>query len=264
MPDQTYQDQEYWNNLRRSRHYYRHENVVTDGNDGEDEFDSKILDAIVGKLVLDVGCGIGEFTIRMARQASEVVGVDFSEEAIRRAETNLGRMGIKNCKVKQANANELLFLDATFDVVVSRRGPVTDNMQSLSEANRVLKNDSTLMEITIGEKDKANIAKIFGRGQMFGVTERVAVSKRKMLESAGFRVVEVKDYLATEIFQTIDDLVIRLNSAPIIPNFEVNRDRTHLQLVEKMCKTRRGIETEVHRVTIVATKSSGVSGGIPT
>ncbi len=43
MKDRTYEDQEYWNNLRRSRDYYSHENVVTDGNDGEDDFDAKIL-----------------------------------------------------------------------------------------------------------------------------------------------------------------------------------------------------------------------------
>ncbi len=254
MKDRTYEDQGYWNSLRRSRDRPSYEHVFTDGNDGENEFDAKILNAVLDQGVLDVGCGIGEFTLRIAERAREVVGVDFSEEAIRRAEKNLSRTGRRNYKFRRANANELPFPDARFDVVVSRRGPVTSSMQSLLEAFRVLRDGGSLMEITIGEKDKNNILRIFGRGQMYGITERVAVPKRRMLEEAGFRIVEINDYLATEIFRTLNDLIIRLNSAPIIPNFDVKRDKKYLEQVEEIYKTSRGIETEVHRVTIIATK----------
>ncbi len=254
MNDRTYEDQEYWNSLRRSRDRLSHEHVFTDGNDGENEFDTKILNTVVDQAVLDVGCGIGEFTLRIAERAKEVVGIDFSEEAIQRAEKNLNRIGRKNCKFRQGNVNELPFPDAAFDVVVSRRGPVTSSMQSLLEAFRVLKEGGTLMEITIGEKDKNNIIRIFGRGQMYCIMGGMAVSKPRMLEDAGFRVAEIRDYLGTEIFRTLDDLIIRLNSAPIIPNFNVKRDEKYLRQVELECKTTRGIETEVHRVTIIATK----------
>lgn len=96
--------------------------------------------------------------------------------------------------------------------MVSRRGPVTDSVASLSEAYRVLRIGGRFLEITIGEKDKANIVKIFGRGQMFEVKERIAVSKSKMLKDVGFKVVEIRDYLATEIFQSMEDLIIRLSS----------------------------------------------------
>jgi len=254
MRDRTYEDQEYWNNLRKSRDHLSHEHVFTDGTEGENEFDVKILSMVVGQVVLDVGCGVGEFTLKVAGRAREVVGVDFSKEAIGRATINLNRPGNRNCKFQQANANELPFPDAAFDVVLSRRGPVTASMQSLSEAYRVLKEGGTLMEITIGEKDKNNIVKIFGRGQQFGVTERVLAAKSKMLKNAGFLILEVKDYIATEVFQTMDDLIIRLKSAPIIPNFDVKRDEKYSERVEETCKTSRGIETEVHRVTVIATK----------
>lgn len=133
---------------------------------------------------------------------------------------------------------------------------MTSSMQSLLEAFRVLREGGILMEITIGEKDKNKILRIFGRGQMYGITERVAVSKGRMLEDAGFRVVEINDYLGTEIFRTLDDLIIRLNSAPIIPNFDVKRDEKCIEQVELECKTSRGIETEVHRVALIATKPS--------
>ncbi len=253
MRDRTYEDREYWNNVRRD--YHRHEKVVTEGNDGESEFVAKVLNVAVGKVLLDVGCGVGEFASKMAGSAHEVVGIDFSEEAIRQAETNLRRFRTKNCTFKQGNADNLPFSDATFDIVVSRRGPVTSNVQCLSEAHRVLKKGGTLMELTIGEKDKANIARIFGRGQMLGVTERVSQSKKRMLEKAGFQDIQIGDYLANEIFESMRDLIIRLEGAPIIPNFDVKRDREYLEQVEELRKTNRGIETEIHRVTIIATKS---------
>lgn len=97
--------------------------MVTDGNDGEDDFDAQILRTTVGKVVLDVGCGIGEFTLKIAGQAREVVGVDFSEETIGRPEKKLNRIVWSNCKLRQGNANELPFPDTAFDVVVSRGVP---------------------------------------------------------------------------------------------------------------------------------------------
>jgi ubiquinone/menaquinone biosynthesis C-methylase UbiE len=212
------------------------------------------MEAATARDVLDVGCGIGKFTLEIAKRARKVVGIDFSEEAIGRAKRNQALAKQENARFEFARADRLPFADETFDLVVSRRGPVTDSVTSLSEAYRVLRIGGRFLEITIGEKDKANITKIFGRGQMFGVKERIAVSKSKMLKAVGFKVVEIRDYLATEIFQSMQDLIIRLNSAPIIPSFDVNRDARYLELVEKRCKTRRGIETEVHRVTIIAAK----------
>ncbi len=254
MNESIYENKEYWNRLRRARDYHVEERVVPDGNDGEDEFDAKILDGVMGKVVLDVGCGLGEFTIRMAERAKEAVGIDFSHEAVLRARKNLSQSGRMNVRFEEANANKLPSSGETFDVVVSRRGPITDTKRSLSEAYRVLAKGGVLMEITIGENDKANITRIFGRGQMFGIKEQVSISKRRTLEAAGFRTVEINDYLATEIFEDMRDLIVRLNSAPIIPNFDSRRDGEFLKIVEARCKTSRGIETEVHRVTIIASK----------
>jgi SAM-dependent methyltransferase len=254
MRTREYEDEKYWNNLRRSRDHLGYEHVALDGSDGEKEFDHEILNAVVEKRVLDLGCGVGLFTLEIARGAREAYAVDFSREALFRAKTNLTTAKQVNVGLELADARKLPFTDATFDVVVSRRGPGTATMTTLYEAHRVLLKGGRLMEITIGEKDKANIAEIFGRGQNFGVKQRVAISKDKMLREAGFRSVEVKDYVATEIFSGMEDLIIRLSSAPIIPDFDVKQDSKFLLSVEKQCKTRRGIETEVHRVTIVAVK----------
>jgi hypothetical protein len=75
-----------------------------------------------------------------------------------------------------------------------------------------------------------------------------------MLEKVGFRKVVTRDYVGTEVFHGMSDLLVRLRSAPIIPSFDPRKDRKNLRKVQKECMTDRGIETPVHRVVLVAVK----------
>ncbi len=251
MTGWEYEDREYWEKVYALPENYIVETALTEGNDGEDEFDAKMLNASVGRVVLDVGCGDGLFTIRMAERAEEAIGVDFSRIAISEAKKNLANSGKTNLRFEIANAESLHFPKETFDLVTCRRGPVTDRKSSLREAHRVLKRSGTLMEITIGERDKENLTQVFGRGQMLG-SQRVIALKERLLRQAGFKNLEIKEYTATEIFPTIRDLTIRLKDSPIIPGFDAERDKQYLEKIEKTCKSSKGIETPTHRVTIIA------------
>jgi len=251
MTGWEYEDREYWERVYALPENYMVESAVTEGNDGEDEFDARMLGACVGKVVLDVGCGDGPFTIRMAERAEEVIGVDFSKIAISKARENLANSGRKNLRFELGNAESLHFPKETFDLVTCRRGPVTDRKNSLREAHRVLKRNGTLMEITIGERDKENLIQVFGRGQMLG-SERVVALKERLLRETGFRNLEIKEYIATEIFPTLKDLIVRLKDSPIIPDFDEEKDRQYLDMIERTYGTGNGIETPTHRVTIIA------------
>jgi SAM-dependent methyltransferase len=66
-----------------------------------------------GKKVLDIGCGPGVFTARYARAGAEVIGVDFSEQMILVAKDQF-----PGTEFRVADAEQLPFLDDTFDVVV--------------------------------------------------------------------------------------------------------------------------------------------------
>ncbi len=246
-----YEDREYWERVYALPENYMVESAVTEGNDGEDEFDARMLGACVGKVVLDVGCGDGPFTIRMAERAEQVIGVDFSRIAISKARENLANSDRKNLKFELGNAERLNFQKETFDLVTCRRGPVTDRKSSLREAHRVLKRNGTLMEITIGEHDKENLIQVFGRGQMLG-SERVVALKERLLRETGFGNFEIKEYIATEIFPTLKDLIIRLKDSPIIPEFDLEKDKQYLEKIEKAYRSTKGIETPTHRVTIIA------------
>jgi ubiquinone/menaquinone biosynthesis C-methylase UbiE len=69
-----------------------------------------------GKLVLDVGCGMGRFTDVASRWGATVVGVDLTS-AIDAADTNLGTR--ENVHLAQADVFRLPFRDNTFDYIFS-------------------------------------------------------------------------------------------------------------------------------------------------
>jgi SAM-dependent methyltransferase len=234
---------------------HRHERVLLDGSDGEEEFDRELHRRTVRKIILDEGCGSGVFTLKIARRASSVRGIDTSKTALRLAGRNLERSRLSNVEFRLASARHLIFPDNNFDLVYSRRGPGSDSIRSLVEAYRVLKKKGVFMEITIGERDKQNLARIFGRGQMLHVKGQVSAIKKEMMRRAGFSCVVTRDYLATEVFKGMPDLLVRLQSAPIIPSFDPRKDRAFLDRVRKKCMTSRGIETPVHRVVLTGYKS---------
>ncbi len=241
---------EYWDD-KWSFGEGKREHCVLDGSDGEDEFDRELLKKTLGKDVLDLGCGSGVFTLKIAKRARYVAGIDLSPIALQQALRNLRRSKLRNVEFRHARANRLPYPEATFDIVYSRRGPGSDSSRTIRETYRTLRQNGTFMEITIGERDKQNIARIFGRGQMLNVRGQVSDKKKMMLEKAGFTRVVSRDYLGTEIFRGMSDLLVRLRSAPIIPAFDPSRDRKFLKRVQSECRTERGFETPIHRVVLV-------------
>jgi SAM-dependent methyltransferase len=69
-----------------------------------------------GKIVLDVGCGMGRFSEVAARWGATVVGIDLSR-AVDAAQRNIGAR--KNVNIAQANVFELPFGEGTFDYIFS-------------------------------------------------------------------------------------------------------------------------------------------------
>jgi ubiquinone/menaquinone biosynthesis C-methylase UbiE len=65
------------------------------------------------KRVLDIGCGPGVFTARLAREGAEVVGIDFSDQMIRIAKQQFPAIDFR-----VADAERLPFEDGAFDLVI--------------------------------------------------------------------------------------------------------------------------------------------------
>ncbi len=104
---------------------------------GETEYGliARMLDAHPGVSVLDVGCGTGWFTRRLATDGAAVAGLDRDSEALAFARR---RHGGYACYVR-GDARHLPFADASFDVVVSMTalGFVAEWPRALAEIVRV-------------------------------------------------------------------------------------------------------------------------------
>jgi 23S rRNA (uracil1939-C5)-methyltransferase len=95
--------------------------------------------------ILDLYCGVGGISLYLAPAARTVIGVEYSEAAVRDAEYNARMNGITNCTFIQGDADELLqeFLDEgeSFDLAVLNpprkgcEGSVLKRLQQLSPAH---------------------------------------------------------------------------------------------------------------------------------
>lgn len=92
------------------------------------------LNAQKGEFILDLGCGDGHLTKRVAATGAHVLGVDASVDMVASARE-------RGVEAEQANAESLPFHDATFDAVFSNAALhwVGDQDSMMAQVCRVLK-----------------------------------------------------------------------------------------------------------------------------
>lgn len=124
-----------------------------------------------GKVVLDVGCGRGEFLrYSVGRGAQKAVGIDYSSAAVEITEKTLEDVK-ENVEVLQMDAKELNFEPETFDTVVLL--DVVEHLHDwelkkcLNEVNRVLKKDGTVVIHTSPNKIMMSLVRILA--SLFGI-----------------------------------------------------------------------------------------------
>jgi len=202
---------------------------------------------------LDLGCGSGELTLQLASSFKEIVGVDFISEYIKTAKKDKRKKKIKNVKFMNQNAKNLPFENNTFDLVYSSRGPLSADFNFLKESLRVLKKGGFLIEETIGENDKSEIKKIFGKGQNYPPKEKKIDSIKNLLNLERVSLVFSKEYIYYTPFK-IKKLVELLQRAPIIEDFDIEKDDKFIEKIEKQLNTPKGIILSSHRLHWVAKK----------
>lgn len=106
------------------------------------EYIAKVLNAPPQAKLLDAGCGICDYAIRLASRGFDVVAVDFSESVLAAAKANLERHGFTNQIVLgRENLLELTFDDESFDYILcwGVLMHIPDLEGAISELTRVLK-----------------------------------------------------------------------------------------------------------------------------
>ena len=131
----TKNEKQSWDELWRSRkRFYVYRNVLKAA--------ESFLGGVEGRSILEVGCGRGATLLEFARRGANVVGLDYSEEALavcRRAESQNGIAG--QARFVHGDATNLPFPAESFDFVFSV-GLVEhfqDPAAILAEQHRVLR-----------------------------------------------------------------------------------------------------------------------------
>lgn len=109
--------------------------------------------------VLDVGCGAGFFSILLAKEGHEVFGIDLTPEMIENA-IQLAEEENADCCFQVMDAENPMFADETFDVVISRNLTWTlpNAEHAYGEWMRVLKTGGVLLnfDANYGKEDVAD------------------------------------------------------------------------------------------------------------
>ncbi len=102
-----------------------------------------------GQKVLDGACGIGIpllSTARLVVPDGLLVGIDLAPGMVEFPRSRAAEIGLQHVESREADAKDLPFSDAFFDVVLCKLSLIhfTDRVQALREMWRVLKGDGVL------------------------------------------------------------------------------------------------------------------------
>ena len=109
--------------------YKNNATYKVEGVSGESIFEKQLIELIKeSKIVLDAGCGHGEFTLKISKYSRKIIGFDNSIELIRLANELLIDSQVCNLEFVLAGTNDkdgLPFKDESFDLIYTRRGPTS-------------------------------------------------------------------------------------------------------------------------------------------
>jgi SAM-dependent methyltransferase len=134
-----------------------------------------------GRRVLDVACGEGYGSARLARNAAPVTGVDLSPQAIAHARATYG--SASNLEFVESSCTRMPFPDASFDFVVSFETleHIEGQEAFLDEVARVLKPDGLFLlscPNKLEYSDKRNYANEFHVKELYREELAAVVAKR--------------------------------------------------------------------------------------
>jgi len=152
-----------------------------------------------GDTVVDLGSGAGNdvFIARaLVGDSGRVIGIDFTEEMIEKAEKNRKKLGYDNVEFKSGDIEEIPLNDQLVDVVVSNcvLNLVPNKEKAFTEIFRILKQGAhfCVSDIVVNGKMTPELQK---SAELYAGCVSGAVEEDeylRMIKDAGFRNVEIK------------------------------------------------------------------------
>lgn len=176
-----------------------------------------------GMHILDIGCGTGNFSIKLAQQGALVIGVDTSRKMLAKARKK-ARQEKLDIEFKEMDCLSLQFLNNTFDGVLSMATIefITDYPKMISEMFRVCKKGGSILVGTIN-RDSA-------WGTLY---QNVEYQKEvRVFQNAHFRTPEELSKIKEEALVDIRECLF---IPPDLPESEISQEKE-----EEFALNRRG------------------------
>jgi SAM-dependent methyltransferase len=159
---------------------------------GEITYESRTLDIIKeagvdfrGKKVLDVGCGSGMYTIRIAQMADKVTALDFSGEMLNIMKSDADKIGVKN--INYVHKDFLSYeVEDNFDIVFCSMSPAVGCEQGKEKLLNIKGATSVFIGST-GPMRSDIMEGIYARHELNPAPFLTAVTMRNFLEIQGVR-----------------------------------------------------------------------------
>ncbi len=204
---------EWYNSVAvRNGGYKSDAEFLREGISGEVEFEKMLISFLPRyDKVLDIGCGHGEFTLKMAKYAQHITGGDNAEEMIKIANRLLDESEVDNVDFKELwTHEEFPFEDETFDLIYNRRGPT-----SILRHSQVLKKGAKVIAI---HSDSIDFNKI-----------------RSMMDEYGFEDLTIEEFNDCYIyFENIDEMGKFLASSHGNPDYTQPDHREELKKIAEV------------------------------
>src|SRR5690554_3628402 len=141
-----------------------------------------------GMKVLEIGCGTGNFSIKLARLGCKVTGVDISAEMLKEAKDKARSQGL-DIEFHLMDVYDLSFPDEYFDGVFSMATFefIPDPPRAMAEIFRVVKKGGLIMIGTINKDSKWGelyLSEEFKKNSVFKHADLKSMDDLKKLESA--------------------------------------------------------------------------------
>ena len=194
------------------------------------------LVALQGRRVLDVGCGLGDVVLGLARLGADATGLEISDELLapaREADTGHAAAWVVGL------AQELPFDDATFDLVLFMKSlhhvAIAEMTPALAEARRVLRDDGRIYasEPLLAGSFHELVRLIEDETEVRGAAQRVLDDP----SAAGLRVADVVEYDLHPAFASFDAFAAHVASvdphrAPVIAANRARLEATYERLAD--------------------------------
>jgi len=192
-------------------------------------------------VMLDVGCGSCEKSLRYFSHAAKIYFLDNEIEMLKKGKENaekyFGNKMEDKFVFELGDCDHLTYEDESFDVIVSRHCGA-----NMKDVYKMLKKGGIFISEDIDKYDCWELKQVFNRGQEFDDGELI---KRQIFNDCldvGFSKIELLNFEEIEYYHSIEDLEFLLENTPTIDGYDQECDSETLEKYVKENTTEQGIK----------------------